>query len=616
MTSPKGEPPAGTPGAAEQVLHALSWSSFSEETQVQDALVAARCLWSEEKDEHRTALLRTLATVLELRFDGRETSECPFWQMDRVDALDPQLLRELAEVAEQVPAMAVRGQLLDVAWYRRVCNHRLVEVAVDAYCQHAKAILDPKRWSTAFQLLCRAAALAATLGRGKPLHARVLVEIGNVALGVGENDPLCLCAKLMSLLQQYRYPDVAKFASLAERIAAKALEQGDYQRAKSLLEVKERWHQIGKDPASERATRIRIAEVLQDLAEDRASRGEYLLAAAHQTEAVEAWRRVGNAAEDIRRSRVRLQELQRRSVGTLRRYERSVDLSGSVAHARAAVTGKPAFDAIVALILLQGPIAIADLIQMAKERLQNSITSSIFAHQDLSSAGRTVHRRKGLLGEDVEDALLDEARKDLATIQQLLALGAVAPAAQQIYLEHGLTTSDMLGLATRSPFVPPRRGSSFARGLVLGFQGDFVLAAHLLMPQFENAVRRQLELCGAVVSTLPSSGEQNELDLNALLDLPEAEQFFGRDELFELQSFLVEKAGTNLRNELAHGLKEDGQSVPSFIYFWWKVLRFVVLPFVRAAPRANDGEESDSFEPPDGGTREEVDVGTDERGLE
>ena len=51
--------------------------------------------------------------------------------------------------------------------------------------------------------------------------------------------------------------------------------------------------------------------------------------------------------------------------------------------------------------------------------------------------------------------------------------------------------------------------------------------SRVVMPQLEHAIRDHLEMAGAVVSTLPTSGEQNELDLGALLELPEASKLVG-----------------------------------------------------------------------------------------
>ena len=51
-------------------------------------------------------------------------------------------------------------------------------------------------------------------------------------------------------------------------------------------------------------------------------------------------------------------------------------------------------------------------------------------------------------------------------------------------------------------------------------------------------------------------GVQNELDLNALLEMPQLTSLVDESTVFDWKSLLTEKVGANLRNELAHGLIE------------------------------------------------------------
>ena len=73
------------------------------------------------------------------------------------------------------------------------------------------------------------------------------------------------------------------------------------------------------------------------------------------------------------------------------------------------------------------------------------------------------------------------------------------------------------------------------------------------------------------------SGLQREHDLNRLFDMAETKALLGEDEHFEMESLLVHDAGANLRNRLAHGLLDDGAHQALLVYFWWKVLRYVVI---------------------------------------
>ena len=178
------------------------------------------------------------------------------------------------------------------------------------------------------------------------------------------------------------------------------------------------------------------------------------------------------------------------------------------------------------------------------------------------------------------------------TRQSFVAIGVIHAAAEQVRIEHGLDTAWFFSLARSSDFVPAHRERSFARGLASGLRGDYELAAILLCPQFEHAVRELFFRRGIVTSTLPSSGAQNEHNLNQLFEHPRAVEVFGEDLLFDLRVLLTEKAGANLRNDIAHGLLDDGDKSGAKIYFWWICLRFVLLPVLQA-PIASAGRVLD-----------------------
>jgi hypothetical protein len=168
--------------------------------------------------------------------------------------------------------------------------------------------------------------------------------------------------------------------------------------------------------------------------------------------------------------------------------------------------------------------------------------------------------------------------QELCLHRNLVVVGAILPALQILQEEHGLRREDMFYMANRSPFVPKGREAAFSLGLDAGFAGDFFTAGHILTPQFEHALRWHLGQRGVMTVTFPQSGVQNAFDLNTLLALPAITTLFDEDTLFDLKNLLTEKAGANLRNELAHGLIEPGAQAESLVYLWWVALRFVLLP--------------------------------------
>jgi Domain of unknown function (DUF4209)/Protein of unknown function (DUF2934) len=141
-------------------------------------------------------------------------------------------------------------------------------------------------------------------------------------------------------------------------------------------------------------------------------------------------------------------------------------------------------------------------------------------------------------------------------------------------MEHRLSIRDFFAFVQNSPFVPAGREDIFARGFYYGFYGQFLEAAHLLVPQFESSLRHVLALNGVVTSKLDHRFIQDEHDVNVLLQLPETEEAIGIDLCFNLRGLLVSRNASNLRNRLAHGLMDSGEFFSDRVsYFCWLFFR-------------------------------------------
>jgi hypothetical protein len=69
-----------------------------------------------------------------------------------------------------------------------------------------------------------------------------------------------------------------------------------------------------------------------------------------------------------------------------------------------------------------------------------------------------------------------------------------------------------------SPLVPETHGYTFALGFARFFQGDFVSAGYLLVPQIEPLIRYTLRSAGVDSSRLVGETLQEDRTLSAILD--------------------------------------------------------------------------------------------------
>ncbi|MDE9512336.1 DUF4209 domain-containing protein [Xenorhabdus bovienii] len=117
-----------------------------------------------------------------------------------------------------------------------------------------------------------------------------------------------------------------------------------------------------------------------------------------------------------------------------------------------------------------------------------------------------------------------------------------------------------------------------ASALWYGFEKDFGNGIYLLAPQVEHLIRILFKDHGIQTSNIDQYGIENENGLSTLLDNERAEEILGQDLLFELKAVFTESSGSNLRNNVAHGLLSDHQASLSVasVYAWWMVLRLVL----------------------------------------
>ena len=258
-----------------------------------------------------------------------------------------------------------------------------------------------------------------------------------------------------------------------------------------------------------------------------------------------------------------------------------IDLEQEIRTAQEQVSGKELTEALLALTECWPLAKRSELERRARERMENFLSNRLFSSQKLAGDGRVI--AKSPAAGDLATASAEEDKALWAKMVQdhhfsirFAVQSSIAPALRQIVLDHLITEDDLISVVALSGIVPSERVGLIAKGLKAGFEGDFIVALHLLAPQLEHLVRSHLQLKGAKTTIPDAEGLQREAGLSTLAALPEMVEVFGEDLAFEIRAMFCDAFGPNLRNELAHGLldTEALQSAES-IYAWWLVLRTI-----------------------------------------
>ena len=196
--------------------------------------------------------------------------------------------------------------------------------------------------------------------------------------------------------------------------------------------------------------------------------------------------------------------------------------------------------------------------------------SSFFATTILDSEGRIkciIPALRNASSNDEKNVCEHEAERDYT----LYADAFISRYLHIIKTHFTFNEENLRFIVDSNAFIPENRKQSFLKGLVAGFNYDYITALSILMPQIENAIRELAHHCGAVVYKTKDNGVEECLSLDSILKLPELESRLDPTLLFNLKVFYTSDYGFGMRNTVVHGLVSDAElnSFRSLIVWWF-----------------------------------------------
>jgi hypothetical protein len=530
-------------------------------------------------DEGCAALLRILAAAASLHLKPNDAAEplIPMMQLeDRRTAAAEDFgedeVKALRDVLRCVEPPDLRARIGDLLWIV-TRDHEMASLAVDEYLRTAQLLEHPEHWPPVTDRLHRAAQIARSLGRESKELDQVRRAVSGMLDRHAGDDPLFLSARLIELLLEFGGRDAGDLWHVASRVAERARDEGDWHRAESYRQVAAACRAATGNQEEADRERALGAEVLVDQAASEAEGGAFLVAAAHLDRAIQGLRQIPGTRERVGELQALLLAYQREGLKEMRPVSFEVETRALTDGVVEKVTGHPWPEVFRVFAQLGLIPRFQDLRESAERLVRDHPLSQLFGSMRLNEDGRVVARAPAVsfgseegLELGVRGAMLHEASLRHA----LMGQAVIEPGRAKIRDEHDTGPDTILPLLGESPFVPEDRRIVFARGVSAGFDGDYLTAAHLLVPQLENGVRRVLANHGVQVTSMDRRGIQRERDLNYLLYQDIAEEVLTPGVTFELQALLVDPWGANFRNRLAHGLLPDAAlSSPVAAYVWW-----------------------------------------------
>jgi hypothetical protein len=386
--------------------------------------------------------------------------------------------------------------------------------------------------------------------------------------------------ELGSLLASYQNEiegDAATLIQIAARCANRAEAEKEWNHLRHYLLLKANWEKkAGRPDQAVKTEETRAETYLHD-----ANASPTFMGKAHWVaKAITAYREVSPKSPRIEALKRLMGEYQRQGMAEMQTITYPIGNGIDPTQAAKHVSGKAFAEAIRRLAGVLPPMEEKSLHEAVLMRCKDPFFALV-SQNLIDWDGRLIAKRGSPVDDDPkvrEHAIRAEMFRMAVEAEKVVVSGYIEPARLQLLSEHNPSLHDFYRMLVDSPFIPPGREYFFARGLYEGLNGDFLVAAHLLIPQFEHALRFHLEERGVDVTTF-DEGVQELMDLNKLFGIRRENllQLLGQDQVFELEGLLIRRYGSNLRNSLAHGLLWRPQFFdPSVIYLWWVTLRLAV----------------------------------------
>ena len=499
----------------------------------------------------------------------------------------------------RIDDVLLKARLHDLLWVRVKSKPAHATAAIDAYTQ---VPIDSECWlRDGRDCWQRAIQLCQQLGKGSGARlAGITDKLLAAIAGVGPTNGylgIWIAHALGDAGVQKEQAQVVAgcLSSLATRLAA----QLDRHKCIDHWIEAARWHALSDNKQMQAKAHVAAADIWVQLADECAASGKPLHAeaASHMESAIQTYRQVPRALRHDLAVDSKIQEAHRRmteyggmavgEMGTIK--SEPFDITDMVQCARSAVQGKQVLEALRGLAMVHGIADVQRDRDFARQMVREHPLQHLFGAKILAGDGRVVAKvpssgPKLQAGDEDAPAIRAQMLRHHAMRVGLAVQGSILPALEVMKVEHRLRVIDFAMMARRSGLVSIGREGLVGKGLFFGWDGDWAAAVHVLVPQVEHMVRVPLKEAGGKTTVLDSRGIEQEVGLSTLMEDPKADQVLGPNMAWEIRALLCDPVGPNMRNEIAHGLVDDGIGTSVFsCYTWWLVLRLVATPFWNAA---------------------------------
>ena len=477
-------------------------------------------------------------------------------------------------ILDEITDCRLKSRIADILWILKIPkNIKFLEIAVNEY---SKISLEPKSLNQfnidAFERAIRLSLLSKIT---KNQYAEILNKILE-CFNKAEPTDQYYCLRMSYLL------DIAELnrklqPSVAEKLEnfADTFAKGEeFIAAIDYYQESQKWYKKLKNSPKIAETALKIANILIEKAKEIGAISSKidLEQALKELRSIPAKDRnelgIDQKIDEIRKL-IEQNNQDIRSEMSLIAVDK-IDISRYQNNAKLAVKGKQLSEAVLCLANITANPLYEDIKKSSENLLKKPPLSNFITQTYVDADGRKLSQIT-----TKDDRLKHEMYQQYHVYVELAVDCRILPAFWQILEEHRVSMSCIYNICRNSSVVPADRADIWAQGLYYGFDRNFLVSSHLLIPQIEHLARILLQQEKIPTTTIDKNGVESEKSINSLLQESKIYELLGRDLTEELKFLLTEPIGLNYRNKICHGLV-GGSPSDADIYIWWLCLKLVV----------------------------------------
>ena len=533
-----------------------------------------------EDDKRLFDLLRNISSLgTEISKDGIEFHPYIRWEGHRTFAIEDISEEDyvlLSEVElDKVPSN-LRARIADILWTQKKV-YKSAEVAAKAYLEVFNKVFSDDDWVGSLDLINRAIYISAQVGK-QELYDECCQTIYNHVIRLNGRDEYFLSIHLIEILLQQKFGDMDKILQILNEIVND--DKASEHKIESAYELRIKCLGIKKDRKAVKEANMKLAAYYVETAEKILNNNIQgaMKAEIYFRKAIMIYRNNGEAGkgEEVHR---RLVEIQKQIPKLMHVHTTSVDVSKINASIQLFMEGLSFSESIIRFTQLVAFYKKNDVKRQVFEDIAEHPLSHLFGVNIVNESGQTVLTLPPL---DIQNPEKDQELLDMHIFHKMLENQTIAGnfmlhyALFRIRELHNFKLEDLDFLVIDNPIIPKGRERIFCSALHMILRGQYYEGIHILAPQVENLFRNIAKVAGGLTVTLENDGTSKEKVLSSIFDLPELMDCYDNDILFLFKGLLNERAGANIRNDVAHGiLDEKSASSGACIYFAGAVMRLL-----------------------------------------